>query len=162
MPIGTITKAYSTVRPIDGQNRSSLPERARTKLASPTNWGVPPTAYVVMLRYSEATIGPSTNRKNPSSQGEVHSQPAISSRARRLNRRRWWTRALVGTARSINGWLVNDFLQLLLGVGHCLLERLGPGPDAGEDLDNRRVEFGPAVVRGHLPWLSFEQRLDKD
>ena len=137
MPMGTMTNAYSTVRPIDGQKRSSLPERARVKFANPTNCGVPPIAYVVMLRYSDATIGPKTNRKKPSSHGEVQSQPAISSRARKLNRRRWCICVGVDRARSINGWLVNDGLQFLFGVGHGLLEGLRPRPDAGEDLDDR-------------------------
>src|ERR1700704_989792 len=162
IPIGTITNAYSTVRPIEGQKRSSLPDRARTKLSSPMTCGVPPMAYLVKLRYSDATIGPKTNRKKPSSHGEVHSHPAISSRARGLKRLRRSMRAGVERTRSVNGWLVNDVLQFLLGLRQRLLERFSPRPDPAEDLLHRRIEFGPAEVRRHLPWLSFEQRLGKD
>ncbi len=50
MPMGTITNAYSTVLPIDGQNKSSRPESALTKLSSPITCGVPPMAYFVKLR----------------------------------------------------------------------------------------------------------------
>src|SRR5438552_15636676 len=162
MPIGTITNAYSTVRPIEGQKRSSLPDRARTKLCSPMTCGVPPMAYLVKLRYSDATIGPKTNRKNPSSHGEVHSHPAISSRARGLKRSRRCVFAAIEWTGSVNCWLVNDVLQFLLGLGQRLLERLGARPDPAEDLLYRRIELGPAEVCRHLPWLSLEQRLGKD
>src|SRR6185295_2332024 len=109
-----------------------------------------------------ATIGPSTNRKNPSSHGDVHNHPAISSRARRLKRRRPCACAVVvDWTRSVNRWLVNDGLQFALGLRQRLFERLGTRPDPGEDLDNGRIEFRPAEVRGHLPWLGLEPRLGK-
>src|SRR5260370_32790348 len=68
----------------------------------------------------------------------------------------------VELTRSVNGWLVNDVLQFLLGLRQRLLERFSTRPDPAEDLDHRRVEFGPAEVRRHLPWLSLEERLGKD
>src|SRR5260370_40380843 len=156
MPIGTITNAYSTVRPIEGQKRSSLPDRARTKLSNPMTCGVPPMAYLVKLRYSDATIGPKTNRKNPSSHGEVHSHPAISSRARGLKRLRRCMCAGVEWTRSVNCWLVNDVLQFLLGLGQRLLKCFSTRPDPAKNLAHRRIEFVPAAVRQQLPRLRHD------
>src|SRR4051794_31486772 len=104
--MGTMTNAYSTVRLMDGQKRSSLPDRARVKLLNPTNCGVLPMAYVVKLRYSDATIGPSTNSKKPSSHGDVQRIPLISSRCRRLNRLRPRVCVVVEwRVASVNRWL---------------------------------------------------------
>src|SRR5215831_11152179 len=162
IPMGTMTRAYSTVLPIDGQNRSSFPDSARTKLSNPITRGVLPTAYCVKLRYRDASIGPKTKSKKPSNHGDVQSQPASSSRARGLNRLRRWTRTNDGPVRSVNSWLVKDRLQLLLAFGQGLLDGFCTGPDSGEDLIHRGVEFGPAVIGRHLPRLGLHHGLGKD
>src|SRR5262245_45715299 len=160
--MGTMTNAYSTVLPIDGQKRSSLPDSARMKLSNPTTRGVPPMAYWVKLRYSDASIGPKTNRKKPSNHGDVQSQPASSSRARGLNCLRRWTRTSDGPVRSINSRLVKDRLQFLGGFGQGLLDGFGTGPDSGEHLAHRGIELRPAVIGRHLPRLGLHDRFGED